>query len=258
MPANVQIPRGAHRGSVNPLRRTVRQAKNAFNYFITTHREGVTPGTTQGRAIPLSLITELLCLIDISDAYRTPSNACRQPAKPCPFAAQELYGRLLLARRHAWWLHAVPKGVLPLVGRRKDDNRSGRRPWYIADADLPGLLEPVALEMRRCLEHVESFCGSLSSKTSTGVGHDLLNLSELRACVFQLMGFWPHDVRGGYLGCAFDLPSELAMLLYPQICLDRDEMAENLEKVVLCPGWDCLYKLEDMLDVRGRGKGGSR
>lgn len=69
--------------------------------------------------------------------------------------------------------------------------------------------------------------------------------------MFKLMGFWPRDVVGDHPGCAFDLPSGLSMLLYPQICLDRDEMVGNLGEVVLGPGWDGLRAVLDVL-LRGR------
>lgn len=240
---NAGVPKAA-----NTLRKTVRQAKRAFKLFATTHKGGLTPRD----AIPLPLIQELCCLLDISDVYRTPLNdARRQPAKPCPFAAQELYDRLLLARRRAWWVPALPTRTLLGGGggggrRGKDRGNPQRRPWYITDSELARLLEPVVGEMRACLEYVESFCRFLrttAGERRRGIGA-WGDLSELRTCVFKLMGFWPHDVEEDYPGYAFDLPSELCMLLYPQVCLDLDEMVNNLEEIVLGPGWDSLRRLE--------------
>lgn len=234
------------------LRRTVRRVKDALKRFATgTHGEGISPREPRGHAIPFPLIQELLRLLDMSDAYRTPSdNARRQPVRPCPFAAQGLYDRLLLARRHSWWLPVLPKRALLLGGRGngrsgKNGNTSRRRSWYIADSELSVLLEPVIAEMRACLEYVESFCRLLET-TTRGRRRDeyWVDLSELRTCVLKLTGFWPHGVGEDYPGYAFDLPSGLGMLLFPQICLDRDEMMENLEELVLGPGRDRLVRLE--------------
>ncbi|ROV94184.1 hypothetical protein VSDG_05707 [Cytospora chrysosperma] len=242
-------------------RRTVGRVKDAFKRFATsTHGEGISSRGFRGHAIPFSSIQELLRLLDISDAYRTPSDdARRQPVRPCPFAAQGLYDRLLLARRHAWWLPVLPKRVLLLGGgggggggrSRKNGNTSRRRSWYIADSELSVLLEPVVVEMRACLEYVESFCRLLET-TTRGRRRDeyWVDLSELRTCVLKLTGFWPHGVEEDYPGYAFDLPSGLGMLLFPQICLDRDEMMENLEELVLGPGRDRLMRLEVI--ARGR------
>lgn len=243
--------------SANTLRGTVRQAKNALNLIAATCREGVHPRESGGHAIPFSLTQELLCLLDISDVYRTPSdNARRQPVRPCPSMAQELYDRLLLARRHARWLPALRKRAL-LLGvspSGTNGNTTRQRPWYITDSELSVLLEPVVVEMRACLEYVESFCRFLETTTggSRGRDYDWVDLSELRTCVFKLMGFWPHDVEHNYPGYAFDLPSDLGLLLYPQlqISLDRGEMVQNLEEVVLGPGWDRLMRLEVI--ARGR------
>jgi hypothetical protein len=240
------------------LRRTVRRAKDAFKLFATSiHGEDISPREPGGHAVSFSLIQELLRLLDISGAYRTPSdNARRQPVWPCPFAAQGFYDRLLLARRHAWWLPVLPKRILLLGGRGggrsgKNGSTSRRRSWYIADSELSVLLEPVIVEMRACLEYVESFCRLLET-TTRGRRRDeyWVDLSELRTCVLKLMGFWPHDVEEDYPGYAFDLPSGLGMLLFPQICLDRDEMMDNLEELVLGPGWDRLMRLEVI--ARGR------
>lgn len=86
----------------------------------------------------------------------------------------------------------------------------------------------------------------------------VVDLSPLRATVFQLMGYWPRDVARDSPVYAWDLPTDLAFLLYyPEGGIWVEELVGNLREVVLEPGWACLRRLEGILGgLEGGGDGG--
>ncbi|KAH8754116.1 hypothetical protein F5883DRAFT_187039 [Diaporthe sp. PMI_573] len=226
----------------NKASRAFRHAQLAVRSFIQRRRRRVYVAPRHNDVddrLPLSVIELLLTQLSIRAPARNKEGdedfvGARSPARPCPTSADQLYDRLVYSR--------------DVARRRKCHHPAARHElaYCVTWAELPWLLEPVLAEMKACLDYMETFRGRLNLETE---GCDYwLDMSHLRRCIFRLMGFWPHDIEHDLEAWAFGLPEDLTRLLYPQCGrFDHEEMAFNLDEVIIGPVWDRLFKLENIV-----------
>lgn len=200
--------------------------------------------------LPLSVIELLLAQLDIRGAARdageegADSFGVRAPVRPCPTSAEELYDRLVYSRDVQRRRRSHPL-AWRLLGSCDPVARHDSA-YLVTWAELPMLLEPVVAEMKLCLGYMAVFRSRLDLESQ---GCDYwLDLSQLRKCVFRLTGFWARDIEHDLEAWAFGLPENLIRLLYPQCGrFDHEQMAINLDEVIMGPAWDRLVKLESIV-----------
>lgn len=239
----------------NTASRAFRHTQLAVRQFIQRRRRRVDAAPRRHNCdaddcLPLPVIELLLAHLDIRGAARNKEDeedfdVARSPARPCPTSADELYDRLVYSRDVA----RRRRSHRPLAWRVLGSCDPAARhdlAYCVTWAELPRLLEPVVAEMKACLGYMEAFRNCLNLKAE---GCDYwLDLSPLRQCVFRLTGFWPHDIEHDFEAWAFGVPEDLTRLLYPQCgWFDHEEMAFNLDEVIIGPTWD---KLENIVRLQ--------
>lgn len=237
----------------NKARRVFRHAQLAVNQLIQRRRRADGPRDADNR-VPLPMIELILAHLDIRDAAegdRQASYGAREPARPCPSSADELYDRLVYSRAVARRESSSPPSLARRVLESCDPAQRHDPASCITWDELPGLLGPAIVEMKACLGWIAGFRSLLDLETE-GCDH-WLDLTHLRMCVFRLTGYWPHDVDNDLEAWAFGLPEDLVRLLYPQGGrFDHREMAMNLDGVIIVPGWERVVKLEGIIRFHQR------
>lgn len=238
----------------NKARRVFRHAQLAVNQFVQRRRR--TDGSREGDdRVPLPMVELILAHLDIRGAApeeddRQVLYRARAPVRPCPSSADELYDRLVYSRAVAR-RESSPSSLARRVLESCDPAQRHDPASCVTWDELPRLLKPAVEDMKACLGYVAAFRSRLDLETE-GCDH-WLDLTHLRARVFRLTGYWPHDTDNDLEAWAFGLPEDLVRLLYPQGGrFDHREMAMNLDGVILGPGWERVVKLEGIIGFHQR------